>query len=194
MALFEGVAQGALGLGGFVAPALMSVLGLPGALEACGVLLVAVAALLANPLLRHRAALAARSAGVEHLRAVALFEPLSLAVVEELAARAVALEFVPGATLIREGDPGDRYYVIAEGSVAVSRHGRRVADVAAGGGVGEIALMRNVPRTATVVALDAVSALAINGPDFLAAITGHPGSLQAAVRIGDARLEELARS
>jgi hypothetical protein len=193
MAMFEGLAQAALGLGGIVVPIMIAVLGVAGALGAFGASLAVVAALLAPSLLRHRDVLATRSADVDRLRRVALFEPLPLAVVEELAAGATALEFGTGSTLIKEGDPGDLYYVITAGQIVVSREGRHVADVAAGGGVGEIALMRNVPRTATVVAAGHVHALAINGPDFLAAITGHPRSLQAAVRAADERLEELAR-
>jgi len=86
LALFEGVAQGALGLGGVLAPALIAWLGVAGAFVASGTALLAISIVLAPALLGHRAALARRTADVEQLRSLPLFEPLSLAVVEQLAA------------------------------------------------------------------------------------------------------------
>lgn len=192
LALFEGMAQGALGLGGVIAPVLIARLGVAGAFEACGCLLAATSLLVAPGLLGHRSSLAQRGADVERLRSLPLFEPLSLAVVEQLAACAHRLVFEPGAVLIREGDIGDHFFVVVEGSVEVTRNGRHLNDVPAVGGVGEIALLHRVPRTATVVARDGVRTLAIDGPDFLAAITGHPRSLEAALALSARRTEELA--
>ena len=193
LALFEGVAQGALGLGGVLAPALIAWLGVAGAFVASGTALLAISIVLAPALLGHRAALARRTADVEQLRSLPLFEPLSLAVVEQLAAGAARLVFEPGATLIREGDVGDRFYVIVAGTVEVTREGQHLSDVAAVGGVGEIALLHRVPRTATVVARDGVRALSIDGPDFLAAVTCHPRSLEVALTLSSVRSEEQTR-
>ncbi|HEY5435200.1 MAG TPA: cyclic nucleotide-binding domain-containing protein [Candidatus Limnocylindrales bacterium] len=90
--------------------------------------------------------------------------------------------------LIREGDEGDRFYVIVEGTVAVSQGGRHLADRFAGDHVGEIALLRDVPRTATVTAITLLRLLALDRGPFLEAVTGHPQSRAHAEAVATARL------
>ena len=97
---------------------------------------------------------------------------------EGLARNAQRVTFAPGAYLMRQGEPGDRYLAIAAGTAEVLADGEAIATCSAGDGVGEIALLRSVPRTASVRSRTAVEALAISKADFLIAVTGHPGTHQ----------------
>jgi CRP-like cAMP-binding protein len=98
------------------------------------------------------------------------------------------VSYPAGATIIREGEPGDRFYVIADGEVDVSEHGRFRRTEPAGDCFGEIALLRSVPRTATVVARTDVELIALERDDFLAAITGDRRALAAGHDLVEARL------
>ncbi len=105
-----------------------------------------------------------------------MFGPLSGPVVERLASGAERMAVAPGAAVIHEGDPGDQFYVIVEGRVRVAARGRDAGELGPGGSFGEIALIRDVPRTATVRAIDATVLLAIRREPFLEALTGQPRS------------------
>jgi CRP-like cAMP-binding protein len=91
--------------------------------------------------------------------------------------------------LIREGEVGDRFYVVTDGEVAVSVEGREVARVGSGGYMGEIALLRDVPRTATVRAIGTVDTLVLDRDPFLQAVTGAL-STEAVLEV-ERRLSEL---
>jgi CRP-like cAMP-binding protein len=106
----------------------------------------------------------------------------------EAVAALVPLEALRLRLLIREGDEGDRFYVIVEGTVEVTRTGTYVADRVAGDFVGEIALLRNVPRTATVTAVTPLKLLALDRGPFLEAVTGHPQSRERAEAVATERL------
>ena len=98
------------------------------------------------------------------------------------------LQVDPGTVLIREGDAGDLFYVIVEGEVEVTSGGTHLRRLGPGAYIGEIALLRAVPRTATVVAKTPLRLLALQREPFLLAVTGHPQSVRAANAIADARL------
>jgi CRP-like cAMP-binding protein len=103
---------------------------------------------------------------------VPMFAPLSLAAKERLAAKLVALEVPAGATIVRAGEVGDRFYLIDSGLVRIGiDHGEK--ESGAGAYFGEIALLRDVPRTATVTAATITRLYALERADFLAAVTGH---------------------
>ena len=78
--------------------------------------------------------------------------------------------------VIREGDDGDLFYVVLEGSLRVTQGGRELRTLGAGAGFGEIALLRDTPRTATVTATTDVALGAVDRDDFLLAVTGQPAA------------------
>ena len=96
--------------------------------------------------------------------------------------------FGAGDVVMREGEEGDLYVLIAEGEVEVSVDGRHLRTCGPGEGIGEIALLRRVPRTASVLAKTDVSAFEIDGAAFLAAVSG-PAAAAAAEAVATARLE-----
>lgn len=100
------------------------------------------------------------------LRPVSLFRGLSKAHLFEVARKAVEETYPAGATVVREGDPGDALCVITEGSVDVYQNDRVVAHLAAGDYFGEISLIDGGPRSATVVAVDEVVVLTLSSADF----------------------------
>ena len=121
-----------------------------------------------------------------------MFAPLSPPTIERLAARLVAVDAPIGTWLIREGEPGDRYFVIDAGTAAVSIGGRVVRVLSPGDGFGEISLLRNVPRTASVRATSDVSLFGLDRSVFLAALTGQAQARSAADALVSDRLESAA--
>jgi CRP-like cAMP-binding protein len=122
------------------------------------------------------------------LEAVPLFRPLQLAVKEELAAELGHVLAAPGETIVRQGEPGDRFFIIERGEVAVEIDGKRTGEMSVGHAFGEIALLRDVPRTATVRALVETRLAVLDRAHFLAAVTGHRESALAAERLVEERL------
>jgi MFS family permease len=181
------------GIGAVVAPPLIRGLGIRSALVAAGCFLPAIVLAVGYRVLRIDAAATAPAADrLELLRRTTIFAPLAGATLENLAARLIPLHMEPGSVIIREGDSGDRVYLIAGGQVEVSAEGRHVTTLGPGEYVGEIALLRDVPRTATVTAKVPVDLYALERDDFLSAVTGHFASRKAAESLVAARLEGLA--
>ena len=120
-----------------------------------------------------------------------LFAPLPGAMRERLATQLTPVSVSLDETIIREGDPADRFFLIAKGQVDVSAARHHIATLSPGDHVGEIALLRHVPRTATIVAKDPVELYALTPEDFLSAITSHPASKRMAESTAATRLAEL---
>src|SRR5262245_28554217 len=114
------------------------------------------------------------------LRTLDLFEPLARRRLERLATAVVRLQFAAGAVIVRQGDEGDYFYVVTDGEVEVSRCGRRLVTRGTGEYFGEVALLRRVRRTATVVARRPTSLYALETHEFVVAIAGNPRSAEMA--------------
>ncbi len=186
--LLEGVSMAGLAAGSIAASGFVGVAGNRGAL----VCLAVVLPLAALPVLR--SVLAADSAilpvvEMARLRAVSMFAPLGVPPLEVLARALEPVEIAAGATAVREGEVGDRFYVVVDGELEVSVRGEPVSNLGRGDCFGEIALLRDVPRTATVTARTAVRLDALDKVAFLSAVLGCDPSVRAAEQLVHGRLE-----
>jgi MFS family permease len=181
-----------VGLGAIVAPVLVSTLGTRSALVIAGLLLPALV-LPAWPMLRA----IDRGAPVpidrlERLRAIPIFTPLPEATLEQLARALAAVPVEADGVIVRQGEGGERFYVVDSGTVDVFVDDAPVATLGAGDYFGEIALLRDIPRTATVRARGPASLLALDRDQFIPAVAGYAASLASAnavigMRLGPAR-------
>ena len=171
-----------IALGAASGPLLISLFEIDGALIVQGLFLPVVVLLCAASLKRVDAIADVVAAGdtLALLRRVPMFGVLPAPVIERLAATATPVEVPAGAAVFEQGAAGDRFYVIESGSVEVTIDGRKVRVETAGDSFGEIALLRDRPRTATVRALDDVVLVALEREDFLGAVTGHAPAREAA--------------
>ena len=108
------------------------------------------------------------------LERVPLFSGCSKRELGEIALIADELDLAQGATIIREGERGREFIVLVEGSARVTRRGKKVGDLAAGEWVGEIALVADVPRTATVTSLTPLRTLVVTDRSFRMLLAKHP--------------------
>jgi predicted MFS family arabinose efflux permease len=186
--IVESLFAATIGLGAILAPILIGLFGIRVALIVTGVFLPVLVALS----WRRLAALdvGGDRAHIELLRRIPIFAPLPAPALEGLAGALEPLQLAAGETLFRAGDPGDRFYIVSSGELVIDlATGPKVEGP--GGWVGEIALLRDVPRTATVRAQTDVDLLLLERDDFLAAVTGHAGASDVA---GQLVLERLALS
>lgn len=169
----------AMALGAAIAPLLVHLLGLRGSMAALGAV-VAVIAVASLPRM-HR--LDARLAEPEHaalLRGIDVFAPLPPAAVEALARKLEPTSYAAGSTVVTTGDRAEGFFVILSGRVEVTRDGELLRTEGPGEYFGEIGLLRDVPRTATVTATEDTVLLGLGRSDFLAAVTGTPAATRAA--------------
>ncbi len=122
------------------------------------------------------------------LRSLPLFAELQAPALEGLAGALTPAVVPAGTVLIRQGDPGDAYYAIAAGELDARQDGHLLRRCGRGEGVGEIALLRAIPRTATVVAHTAATVYKLDREPFLTAVLGHAPTQRQAERIADTRL------
>jgi MFS family permease len=193
LGVLDGLVLAGIGLGGIAAPALIRWLGARGAYAATGIALSALV-LLTWPLLRRiDAATLIPEHELDLLRRVPLFAPLDIPTVDHLSQQLRERLVPAGTVVIQEGDAGDRFYIIDHGLVDVTKKGVHVAELHDGGFFGEIALLKDVPRTATVTAAADSRLLSLERDEFLDAITGFARSHSEAHRIAGERLIELDR-
>jgi CRP-like cAMP-binding protein len=178
--------MGAVAVGSFAAPSLVRAVGPRPAFLVVGLFLP----LLTIAVYRRLAALdslIAPSEDLDRIDRVPMFAPLSLATKERLAGKLIHLSVAAGERVIRAGDAGDRFYVVDSGELDVEVDGRHKT-IHADDYFGEIALLRDVPRTATVTASTASQLCALQRTDFLAAVSGHAAAESAGHAVVDARL------
>ena len=189
--LLEGLFMGALAVGSLAAPVLVAIGGVSLAFVCVGAILPLVALVAGRQLLDIDRHATVPVVEIALLRSLPLFAALPPPTLESLARALEPMSVPPGVDVIREGDEGDRFYVIADGDVAIVRDGQVVASRRRGEGFGEIALIYDVPRTATVTTRQDTLLYSLDREAFLLAVTGHAASQRAAHELAEARLEEL---
>ena len=186
-----GAATAGMGIGAIAAPGLISWLGDRGALLATGAFLPALVLLSWRALRRIDASAAAPVQELALLDAVPMFAPLAVAAKEQLALSLIPVMVPAGRQIIAEGEAGDRFYIVADGHLHVTQRGLRLGELGRGDSFGEIALLRDIPRTATVTAEDEVQLYALERADFIDAATGHAAGREAGEQIVRERLAGL---
>ena len=186
--VLQGLMMGSTALGALSVPLIIEIVGERGAFAVAGLSLPAVVLIAGRTILAGDVADPARVADLRLLRGVPMLAPLSAPVLERLAGAVIRTVHADGETILREGDAGDRFHVVAAGEVRVSVRGRTTRILGPGAGFGEIALIRDVPRTATVVAVGDVELVGIDRGPFLDALTGQPRSRLIATGLVDDRL------
>jgi CRP-like cAMP-binding protein len=127
-----------------------------------------------------------RNAKIDLLKRVPLFAGCSKAELRQLALVADEIDLRDGHVLTREGRPGREFFVLVDGTVRVTRNGRKLSDLGAGDWFGEIALLTNVPRTATVTATSPVDVLVITDRGFRRVVETMPSiALKVLACVGD---------
>jgi MFS family permease len=185
---FEAIALLAMGVGALLAPVLVSALGGRWAVLVTGLIMPVTVIPLWRRLDAIDAAAPAPAELVELLRGIPIFAPLPAPQLERLARALVEVRVDPGSVVFAAGDHGDRFYVIAEGQAGVEVAGEPVRTLEPGDFFGEIALLRDVPRTATVLATTGLRLLALDRETFVSTVTGHAASAEAAGSVVAARL------
>ncbi|WP_056793387.1 MULTISPECIES: MFS transporter [unclassified Nocardioides] len=176
-----------MALGSVVAPVLVHLVGVRPAMGLLGGLVTALVVVLL-PRLRRLDDRLSEPEHVELLRSLDLFAPLPAPTVESLARSLEPTRFAAGDRILTEGESADRFYVIASGAVDVTREGERLRTERTGDYFGEIALLRDVPRTASVTAATDVLLLGLARADFLQAVAGVRESARAAEDVVARRL------
>jgi hypothetical protein len=187
--LLEQVVGVGLGIGSILGPVLLFGLGDRGALIVAGTFTSIAALATWRRIRRVDADAIVPAEKVSILRSSPMFERLPMTALERLAESMRPVTYAPDTDIIREGEAGDTYMIIGSGRVEVTVTGHRVAELGPGHAFGEIALLRGVPRTATVRAIDRATIYEIPVCDFEEAISG-PTSSAVARRVA---AETLAR-
>ena len=189
--VLEGTAMAGEGLGSAAGAGLIAWFGVGWALVVAGVLIIVVLAV-------NRRSLQGADIGVvipiEHLhllRSAPMFAALGPAELERLARTVEEESVAPGTAVCVQGEAGDRFYLVERGAARVVRDGRSVASLGSGDFFGEIALLRDIPRTATVEAVSELDLLVLERGPFLDAIKSARCQIEAARAVTQIRLDEL---
>ena len=178
--VLEGVHTGMLAVGSIAVPAFIGLTGPREAFVLLGLWMPIVVVIGWRALRRAEAAAVVHVRELEVLRGIPIFAPLAPPALERLSANLSRRLVDAGDWIIRQGETGDRYYVVDEGEAAVYVDDRLVRTQGAGEGFGEIALIRDVPRTASIRARTPMALWTLERDVFLAAVGGHPLSRRSA--------------
>ncbi len=189
--VFESTITIAVALGSALSPVAIAGLGVQGAMIATGLLLPLVALLAWRPLTALDDHLAVRDTEIDVLRATPMLQLLPVPSIEYLASHSTTREVPAGTDLCVQGEPGDSFFVIAHGEAQVLGDGAPVRDLGRGDGFGEIALLRDVTRTATVRARDDLVVLEIGREAFLDVVARHSTTSAAADEVVDTHLADF---
>jgi MFS family permease len=179
------------GLGAMLAPVLVNLIGLRDALLAVGACLPLLVAFRWRPLALLEEGIRVPERPFKLLRRVEMFAPLPLATIENVSRRVDAVHVRAGETVVREGDMGDRFFLVADGRLDVTCERGDYPPVGAGDVFGEIALLQDVPRTATVTAREDCLLYALDRESFLCAVSSHASAAGAARRVVSERLARV---
>jgi Cyclic nucleotide-binding domain len=175
---FEGSLIAGMAVGSAVMPFLVKWVGLRPALTILA-LAIALPAFAYLPRCRRLDSTLVEPDGTSLLRAIPMFSPLTRATLENLA-RQLTHESAPAGTVVlREGEESDRFLVINSGSVRVTQGDQVLRTEDVGDYFGEIGLLRDVPRTATVTAVEDTDLLSLSRADFLDAVSGEESRVAA---------------
>lgn len=183
-----------IAVGGLLTPVLLNVVGTDATFVLAGLFLPVLAAATWPRLKAIDAATAVPSEALELLQALPLFSPLGPVAIEKLARNASRVTVAAGEPVFSQGDLGERFYVIAAGEAQVLVDGIEARTEGPGDHFGEIALLRDVPRTATVIARSDLDLLCLEGADFVAALSGNAEARGVADAVVGARLGHMRPS
>jgi MFS family permease len=188
--LQEALMTAALAVGAAIAPFLVAGLGIHGSLVVAG-LVLPVAGMLSWAMLRQLDDRARTpGASFDLLRTVPFFRTASLPVVEMLSRATDDLAVNAGTAVVRQGERGDRFYVVASGTLAVIRDGEEVRRLGAGTSFGEVALLHDSARTATVIALEPTNLVTLGREEFLRSLRAVPSSRDVAAGVAQGYLDD----
>jgi MFS family permease len=187
LGLVWGLAMGGVAIGSIAAPAIVRAIGPRPAFVFVGSILPLLALLTYRKLVEIDTTVAP-APELELIDHVPMFAPLSIATKEQVAASLLPVSVSAGEVVIRAGDAGDRFYIVADGELDIDAEGRHTTASEADY-FGEIALLRDVPRTATVKAAVDSKLYVLRRADFLSAVTGHSAARVAGEAIAEARLK-----
>jgi MFS family permease len=191
LAIQEGVSLGGIMIGALLAPLLVAWLGPRAAFVPLGLAVCAIGVASYRALHRLEAGATVHLREVSLLSRVPFLAALPAYELERLAQSARWTIAEPGEAVVRQGDVGDAYYLVAEGELAVAVDGEpRPHTLGPGDGFGEIALLRRVPRTATITARTPCELLVVESGAFLAAVTGTSRSADLADLASGQRLAQ----
>ena len=190
--VLESVVAVCVGVGALVTPLVIDALDLRRSLVVLGSLLPVAVVLSWRRLSALDAVIVGRDDELALLRRVPLLDALPLPVLESVARQLDHAVVPAGETVFRQGDDGDRFYVVVAGTAEVVGDGHPVTRLGPGDSFGEIALLRRVPRTATVRAVDELRLESLRGDRFLALLTGSPRGSEATSAHVDEMLHRFA--